>query len=973
MPSKYDGLDASRELEQKVFADLRLAFEPRGCTVVHHGSPTGHAPGGKTDLAVIDSANKRLLHIEVTKRKGAAADGEFIAVTDHLEKAVAAGGYQDYCCFFVSPATSARMSANIRNLYNKDRARSGNAGRIIAVDFSGLEMLLSGLIEATPKLYPSARLGALFAHWSEAVDDVRTRHLIARTILGDDKLVDALSDEMHKHDADREQRLKKAIEKLENSLRDHGITGNAANTTLIYLTFLRLYEEKQEAQGNGKRKNRFTAPGFTDWSEGLASQLRTPHQNHLIEVLLKEVAEDKDLKAAGLLQVTNGQKDRLHRNVTDELIYKLVLPVFDEYEFYGSSVDILGVVFETLAGRAEKDTRVGQFFTPQEVVNFCSELAELRPLDTVLDPAVGTARFLIAAMERMLRRAAEVPGIAAEKVEKAIRMTRLIGVDLDEWVSTIAKMNMYIHGDGKSNIVNVNGLVLGNRRVFGLFPAGLTGQIDVVLTNPPLGYTSFMVAAQHWADLSSSPPSEADRIAFLESLGTVPLKEPITKESRRLDSLVNALKRRNSEIDDLSSASPVNTRKLQQAKRARDAAIEEMKKLPARASTDVVKVPEGEKLKGGALFLGAIASYLKATRLPDAPPESQGGRAVLVVDEAILNTDEYEQTRAFIRKSFFIKAVVSLGRDAFKYLAHTDAKTSILYLVRKPSEQILQREPIFFAHADNVGYSATGRWVGSELPAILQDVLAARSSIEGCYRGAAFNSNNCGKKLASLPGYHTRWYCRQDTGTGAERLDYHYARYLDLADALRASGETVVTLGDLIEPKTLLERPTPSPTNEYDCAVVQRVGVVSYKGRETMKYRSDDLWIVREGDITISGIDLVYGAAAVAGREVDGLVMSKEMFAYRVKEGMQVMPEYVAVLLRAEPVKAMILGRVSGTSNRLRVTEPQQILDVPVLAPPSLDEQERVVAMAREAADYRRRAVSRLADAARAIVERWPS
>lgn len=976
MPSKYDKLDAVSGLEQTATADLKRALEPRGCVVTHHGTSASHAPGGRSDIHVADPHNRRLILVEVTKRKGAAADGEFIAVTDHLEKAVAAGGYDDYCCLFVSPGTSARMSANIRNLYNTARERGGKPGRVIAVDFPGLEMLVKTLSEATPTLFPASGFGTLFQHWDRAVDDVRTRQLIAQDVLGADPvLVAAITEEMRKRDAEREQRLKKAIENLENKLREHGITGSSANATLIYLTFLRLYEEKREADSKGKHRNRFTGSGFVEWAGDLATQLKTANKGRLVEVLLREVAEDKDLIEAGLLQVSNGQKDRLHKNVTDALVKKLILPVFDEYEFYGSSVDVLGVVFETLARRGEKDTRVGQFFTPQEVVNFCADLAQLGPRDVVLDPAVGTARFLIAAMDRMLLRSEEVPGIAAEKIAKAIRTKQLLGVDLDEWVATIAKMNMYIHGDGKSNIVNANGLILGTRRVFSKsYGQGVAGQIDVVLTNPPLGNTSFTVAAQHWADRGATTPTEADRIEFLRSLGTVPLRTPITKESKKLDSTLKALSKRTGALEELIAAH-ADARKIEKARAVRDGLLEKLKEAKAAeltATANVVQVPEGEKLKGGALFIGAIASYLKATRHPDAGPEWQGGRAVLVVDEAILNTANYDEVRSFIRRKFFIKAVVSLGRDAFKYLAHTDAKTSILFLVRKPNDDLLQREPIFFAHAEKVGYGATGKWVGNDLPAVQKELMSVLDTIKSCYVGAAFDEARCREQVSALPGHRDQWHARFDAGTQGDRLDFHFARYRDLADVLWSSGREVVTLGELIEPRIPLDRPPLSSTGEYEFAVVKRVGIVAPKGVAAVQFAPDDLWLVEEGDIAISGIDLNWGAAGVARADVHGLVMSKEMFAYRVKDGVDVLPEYVAIMLRTPPVRDMILGRVSGTSNRLRITDAEQLLGVPVLAPPDRAEQERIVDVANEAAEFRRLADVKLAQAAQMIAKDWP-
>ena len=251
--SKYDCLDARKQLEQALVEDLRAAFESRGCTVVHHGTATMCAPGGVPDIEIRDPAHERLILMEVTRRKGAAADGEFIAVKDHLEKAIATGSYKEYCCFFVSPRTSARMSATIRDLYNRTRERDGKKGRVVALDFVTMELLLRRLGESDPALFPSERLGLLFQKWQSASDDMRTRRLIAEVVLAEDTaLADKLGEEMRAIDAEREQRLKKEMERLEDRLRDRGITGNAANTALVYLTFMRLYEEKCQREGTEK-------------------------------------------------------------------------------------------------------------------------------------------------------------------------------------------------------------------------------------------------------------------------------------------------------------------------------------------------------------------------------------------------------------------------------------------------------------------------------------------------------------------------------------------------------------------------------------------------------------------------------------------------------------------------------------------------------------------------------------------------
>ena len=41
MASRYDDLDATTELEQRLAADLSAAFESRGCFVVHNGTNAG--------------------------------------------------------------------------------------------------------------------------------------------------------------------------------------------------------------------------------------------------------------------------------------------------------------------------------------------------------------------------------------------------------------------------------------------------------------------------------------------------------------------------------------------------------------------------------------------------------------------------------------------------------------------------------------------------------------------------------------------------------------------------------------------------------------------------------------------------------------------------------------------------------------------------------------------------------------------
>lgn len=973
MASRYDELDASLELEQQFAADLRAALEPRGCTVVHHGTNAGgrHSPGGKPDIEIRGPGASFLTLVEVTKRKGSAADGEFAAVTDHLTHAVASGGYRKYGLLYISPSTSARMSMNFRDLYNLNRERNSELGRVVALDFEAAQLMLDKLIQSDASLYPAERLVALVDKWAEATDDSRARQLVQQSLFPEDfSLALDLAEETRECDAQRERALKKQLERVENTFRSHGITGANANITLVYLAFIRLYEERRQRRFG--EPSRFTLDGFRSWRKSQPATVTRVFLGRMVEFLLREIAEDQHLQDAGLLRGAHAGAPLLHEKLSDNLVESSILPIFDQYDFHTGRVDVLGAVFETLARRGEKDTRIGQFFTPQQVVDFCSDLVDLRSSDVVLDPAVGTGRFLIAAMERLLDKADEGPGHNQAEVEFSIRQQQLLGADIDNWVATIAKMNMFIHGDGKSGIETVNGLSLGGRTVFRTHPSGLDAVADVVLTNPPLGETDYTVAADTWADLPKAGRTTGDLTEFYQWLGVVPLEvieettlARLTAQQDEIDFTIGDLERQE------PSHRPQGALPRAYKRRAGIAqAIANLKSdiTGGRTHRQVC----GRNMKGGALFLGAIRRYLRPNRIPDELPEWQGGRAALIMDEAVLNTAEYGPVREFMRRHFFIKAIVSLSRDAFKYLAHTDAKTSIIYLIKKPRSDIVQREPVFFSHAERVGYGATGNWIGDDLPQVLLYYQVFRDLIRQQYVARHLDSDVVIESARALSGHGSAFYASLLPSDDSARLDFFDARYRQRhLELLEKYGE-VVRFSDLVKPAIRVP-PEASRTGEYEFAVVTRTGVVELKGRASVSYSPRDLWRVQGGTLVLSSIDLVKGAVAVAGDDVEGLIMSKEMFAYQLQDDVDVDLHYLQLLLRSEAAKDMLLGFVTGTSNRTRIDSPEQLLSFPLPPLPSLAEQLEKASSARAAYTMQREAQQMMRTLLDEVQESWAS
>lgn len=531
----------------------------------------------------------------------------------------------------------------------------------------------------------------------------------------------------------------------------------------------------------------------------------------------------------------------------------------------------------------------------------------------------------------------------------AIKSAQVLGSDLDGWVSTIARMNMFIHGDGKSNIIEQNGLVLGDRHVFSQYEDGINEQISVVLTNPPLGDTSYVAAASRWRELGEEDEEDGE---FLSDLGVVPIS---IKEEQRVETLRQRIKEKKAALKEC--ADPKQRKRLQDSLNKATADLAEAQgKLTAGERTYVWK---GVEMKGGALFLGAIANYLVKERIPGELPEWRGGRCALVVDDGILNTPDYAHVRAFIRSHFFVKAVVSLGRSAFKYLAHTDAKTSILYLIKKGSPEWKQDEPVLYAHAERVGYSNTGKWIGDDLPEILNAHRRLEELVRGAYVSGRLNKDKLAGALAGFDSPEWDWLVaplpdlgdQDDEQDGepskvpdGQRLDYGVARYRKMRAEIRASSP--LTLGDVLEARI----PTsPALAPAYDFATLERgQGVVRRKGHEPTQYAPKNLWQVEEGDIVVSGIDVVNGSIAIAGPEADGLVLSKEFYPYRVKQDSPVPPEFITALLRSSSARKLIAGMVSGTSMRTRLENAEQLLRLPLPSLPTPSRMEAIAAKRRK-------------------------
>lgn len=945
---KYTDLDPRKELEQQVAKDLAAALKKRGAKVIHHGTAASHAPASApADISVdwTEKTKKYKLLVEVAQRTN---ESEFTPIVAHLDAAVAAIPGTNINLLYAGRSTSARLALFIRN-ENMRRQANKIAGRIIFVKLNDLQVLLAHWSSYTKDAYPLTGLLTAIGRWKDFTSDINALQILCNCLFPDwSEKATEVDAELLRLVGVRQERLRKDIIKLENKLREqYGLTGQRAHKILIFIFFAALYEDKKGPA------SRTTRDGFVNYRSSMPAKAKNSveyHERTLHHLLINEIGEDPEIKTSGMM--SHYEKVDL----PDDFIITQVLPIFEAYPLSDSGMDFIGAVFEALARGAEKDHRIGQFFTPETAVAAVIKMIAPRPTDIVLDPACGTGRFLIQSMSYMLTRAGEVTSKHVGAVEKGIREQQLLGTDIDPWIATIAKMNMYLHGDGKSNIQAGNGLSLASRDVFlGHNPPKLDKNVDAVVTNPPLGDIDFRETANELArkgylgviEATPGTPAYKQEVERLAGIWTNARLRVVPHKCIELE------KRKKHETDAAKWGQKIidatiagDDKAVAKAEKLRDAAHAKLAEVnQAIGGGNLTYEPSGKIAKGGALFLSAILDYLKQVRDPNLSEEWKGGAVGIVVDEAILNTADYKTAREFIVANYFIKAVVSLPREAFQFLARTTAKTSILVLTKKPDPSVQQREPVFYAKADIIGYTSSGACPINDLESIVPAYLSWKEQITRCYKAGLLDVKSAHKLGRSIPEYGKRvFFYDLDSSKPSERLDFAYRRMCEIVAGLKSP----VRLGSLLHPVVRV----PEEKETYPYAYVRSEdGRVCSKGEQDLDYATRDLREIRTNDILLSGIDVVRGAVGVVGSDCSGMVVSKEFFTLRLQKAVagNVLPEYLTCLLRSKPVQEIIEGAITGVSNRTRIETIDDFLNLQIPPLASITKQKLIVGQLRKA------------------------
>lgn len=110
-----------------------------------------------------------------------------------------------------------------------------------------------------------------------------------------------------------------------------------------------------------------------------------------------------------------------------------------------ASSDTKGDLYEYMLGKIASAGQNGQFRTPRHIIRLMVEMTAPTPKDVICDPACGTAGFLIAASEHLVKHHSETIYKDA-KARRRFNEGTFHGYDFDNTMLRIGSMNMLLHG-----------------------------------------------------------------------------------------------------------------------------------------------------------------------------------------------------------------------------------------------------------------------------------------------------------------------------------------------------------------------------------------------------------------------------------------------------------------------------------------------------------------------------------------------
>ena len=151
------------------------------------------------------------------------------------------------------------------------------------------------------------------------------------------------------------------------------------------------------------------------------------------------------------------------------------LKVIDEFTYDHS--ERLGDAFEYLLSVLGAQGDAGQFRTPRHVIDFIVAVLDPQKDESVLDPACGTAGFLVSSYKHILKTNTDADGNSTLTPDDRGRLAaNFRGYDISPDMVRLSLVNLYLHGFAAPHVFEYDTLTSEDR---------WHERADVILANPP--------------------------------------------------------------------------------------------------------------------------------------------------------------------------------------------------------------------------------------------------------------------------------------------------------------------------------------------------------------------------------------------------------------------------------------------------------------------------------------------------------
>jgi type I restriction enzyme M protein len=269
-------------------------------------------------------------------------------------------------------------------------------------------------------------------------------------------------------DSETKRRIDAARDILVGKVPDPKSQVEQITIALIYKFMADMDAEAEEMGG----KRSFFAGDFSRyaWSTLMRSGLGGHETLALYAEAITRMTENKALPALFRDIFKNA-----YLPYRDPETLRAFLKIIDDFSYDHS--EKLGDAFEYLLSVLGAQGDAGQFRTPRHIIDFMVEVIDPKKDETVMDPACGTAGFLISAYKHILRRNTDAKGRSMLSPEEKGRLaTQFKGYDISPDMVRLSLVNLYLHGFADPHIFEYDTLTSEER---------WNEYADVILANPP--------------------------------------------------------------------------------------------------------------------------------------------------------------------------------------------------------------------------------------------------------------------------------------------------------------------------------------------------------------------------------------------------------------------------------------------------------------------------------------------------------